>query len=152
MPRSRPAVVPAATVDATLTRGGCPVDVPAEHADRVTCGVLVVPESRAAESDPEKTHPAAGRRHREPQSDDPAEDPLVFPTAGGPGGGSFGALWYSLDYADWAADDRDIILIEQRGDALAEPSLDCPELDAEHLIVDGVLLTGAEARRACARS
>ncbi|GAA1983122.1 hypothetical protein GCM10009777_16190 [Microbacterium pumilum] len=106
--------------------------------------MLVVPESRAPGSDPEKTLdlPVAVIASR---SDEPAADPLVFPTAGGPGSSTFGALWYALDYADWAADGRDIILVEQRGDAQADPSLDCPELDTEHRIVDGVWLTGSAA-------
>ena len=92
----------------------------------------------------EDTRPA-GRRHREPADD--ADDPLVFPTSGGPGGGAVNSLWYFLDYADWALDDRDVILVEQRGDGLAEPSLNCPELDLENFVVDGVLLSG-EADRA----
>ena len=62
-----------------------------------------------------------------------------------------GALWFALDYADWAADDRDIILIEQRGDAEAEPSLDCSELDAANRIVGGVWLTGIEGDELRAR-
>lgn len=134
--------VPAAAIDG-LTEEDCPVDVPPEHADRVTCGVLVVPESRAAGSDPEKTLrlPVAVIASRSPN---PAPDPLVFPTAGGPGSSTFGTLWFALDYADWAAEDRDIIVVEQRGDAAAEPSLDCPELDAENRIVGGVWLTGTE--------
>ncbi len=144
------AVVPAATVEDTLTREDCPVDVPAEHADRVTCSVLVVPESRAPGSDPAKTIrlPVAVIASHNPN---PAQDPLVFPTAGGPGSSSFGALWFALDYADWAADDRDIILIEQRGDAQAEPSLDCSELDAANRIVGGVWLTGIEGDELRAR-
>jgi pimeloyl-ACP methyl ester carboxylesterase len=139
-----PAVAPAAAVDETFEPDDCPVDVPAEHAERVTCWELVVPESRAPESDPAKTIrlPVAVIASRNPN---PAEDPLVFPTSGGPGAGSFSSLWYFLDYADWAAQDRDIILIEQRGDALAEPTLDCPEMDLEHFIEDGARLSGAEA-------
>ena len=136
---------PAAVPSRTGSRRTAPSRFPREHADRVTCSVLVVPERRTAGERSGEDDPAAGRRHRQPQSAIPAQDPLVFPTAGGPGGGSLSSLWYFLDYADWAADDRDIILIEQRGDALAEPSLDCPELDIEHFIVDGVLLGGADA-------
>ena len=124
--------------------GDCPVDVPAEHQRRVTCGVLTVPERRNAESDPAKVIrlPVAVIASRSPV----AADPLVFPTAGGPGAGTLGSLWYFLDYADWASDDRDIILIEQRGDALAEPSLNCPELDTENFVEDGALLQGAAER------
>lgn len=134
---------PAAVVDDPLKRAECPVEVPSEHADRVTCHVLVVPERRTDEADPEKTLrlPVAVIESRAAEA---AADPLVFPTSGGPGGGTLDSLWYFLDYADWVGD-RDIILIEQRGDALAGPTLNCPELDTAHLIVDGVLLTGSEA-------
>ena len=137
----RAAVV--ASVADDIEETDCPVDVPAAYAERVTCGVLIVPERRTEGSDPARTLelPLAVIASRSP---DPAGDPLVFPTTGGPGGGTLSALWYFLDYADWAADDRDIILIEQRGDALAQPSLDCPELDTEHFIVDGVRVSGEE--------
>ena len=110
----------------------------------MTCGVLVVPERRTAEADPEKTLRLPVVVDQEPRGE-PAADPLVVPTIGGPGAGTLSALGYFLDYADWAADERDIILIEQRGDAEAEPTLDCPELDAEHRIVDGAWPTGADA-------
>jgi pimeloyl-ACP methyl ester carboxylesterase len=134
----------AAAVDDGLESAECPVEVPGQHADRVTCGVLVVPERRTAESDPEKTLrlPVVVI---ESHAADPFRDPLVVPTTGGPGAGTLSALGYFLDHADWAADDRDIILVEQRGDAEAEPSLDCPELGADQLIVDGVWPTGADA-------
>ena len=103
----------------------------------MTCGVLTVPERRTAEADPAKTLAASGRRHREPVRRPPPTRSSSR-RRGGPGGGALDSLWYFLDYADWARDDRDIILVEQRGDALAEPSLDCPELDTEHFVVDGV--------------
>ena len=138
-----PRVAAIASVADDIEETDCPVDVPAAHAERVTCGVLIVPERRTEGSDPARTLelPLAVISSR---TSDPASDPLVFPTTGGPGGGTLSALWYFLDYADWAGD-RDIILIEQRGDLLAEPSLDCPELDTEHFIVDGVLVSGEEA-------
>jgi pimeloyl-ACP methyl ester carboxylesterase len=134
----------ATTVDEVFERDECPVEVPSEHADRVTCHVLIVPERRTPDADPEKTLrlPVAVIESR---SGDSVGDPLVFPTSGGPGAGSFSSLWYFLDHADWAGQDRDIILMEQRGDALAEPTLDCPELDVEHFIEDGVMLSGAAA-------
>ncbi len=134
----------ASTVEDGFDEEDCAVAVPPEHARRVTCGVLVVPERRGAQSDPERTIELpviVVASH----SENPARDPLVFPTAGGPGSSTLDALWYFLDYADWASSERDVILVEQRGDAHADPSLDCPELDAEHRIVDGVWLTGREA-------
>ncbi len=125
--------------------GDCAVDVPPQYEDRVTCGRLTVPERRSPEADPSRTLdlPVVIIESRS----ESGGDPLVFPTSGGPGGGAVGSLWYFLDYANWALDDRDVILIEQRGDRLAEPSLTCPELDVENFIVDGALLSG-EAERA----
>ena len=116
------------------------MDVPAQYEDRVTCGRLTVPERRTPGADPAKTLvlPVVVIESRS----ESAGDPLVFPTSGGPGGGSVNSLGYFLDYADWALDDRDVILIEQRGDRLAEPSLNCPELDTENFVVDGALLSG----------
>lgn len=122
----------------------CPVEVPPEDEDRVTCGVLVVPERRTSDSDPTRTLslPVIVITSRSPN----ASDPVVFPTSGGPGGGTLGSLWYFLDHAEWANADRDVILIEQRGDALSEPSLDCPELDIAHFVEEGSFLQGAAHR------
>ena len=137
-------VPPPTSVTDTFEEDDCPVEVPPEHRQRVSCGVLVVPERRTSVSDPAKTLslPVIVITSRSPN----AADPLVFPTSGGPGGGSISALWYFLDHAQWANTDRDIILIEQRGDAAADPSLDCPELDIENMVEDGVLLHGAAER------
>jgi pimeloyl-ACP methyl ester carboxylesterase len=128
----------------TFERDECPVEVLPEDADRVTCGVLIVPEWRFEGADPERTLrlPVA---YIESTSPDATSDPLVFPTRGGPGGGSLSALGYFLEYGDWATEDRDVILLEQRGDALADPTLDCPELDIDNFVVDGSLLAGAAA-------
>jgi pimeloyl-ACP methyl ester carboxylesterase len=137
-------VPPPTSVADTFEEDDCPVAVPAEHRQRVSCGVLVVPERRTSVSDPAKTLslPVIVITSRSPN----AADPLVFPTSGGPGEGSVSALWYFLDHAQWANSDRDIILVEQRGDASADPSLDCPELDVANMVEDGALLHGAAER------
>ena len=128
----------------------CPVEVPAEHRQRVTCGVLIVPERRTSVSDPAKTlslpvivitsrSPNAARstrlpdlrrtRRRQPQR------ALVLPRLCAMGERR------SRHHPDRAARRR-----------AAEPSLDCPELDIEHFVVDGALLratrSGARAQRA----
>lgn len=133
------------TDDEAFEKTECVVDVPPEHEDRVICGYLTVPERRGDGADPERTLrlPLA---YIESASDDPQPDPLVFPTAGGPGAGSLSSLWLFLDYADWVGD-RDVIVIEQRGDLLADPSLDCPEVGAEHFIADGELIQDADGQR-----
>ena len=114
--------------------------------------VLTVPERRTPEADPSKTLAlpvvviaslltTPTTRSSSRRRADRAAAPL-------------NSLWYFLDYADWALDDRDVILVEQRGDALAEPSLNCPELDLEHFVVDGVapLRRGGCARDGASRS
>ncbi|SFR94895.1 alpha/beta hydrolase fold [Microbacterium sp. cf046] len=123
--------------------GECTADVPADDQQRVTCGMLTVPERRSPEADPEKTLqlPVTIIAGRAPTT----SDPLVFPTSGASSMGRLDALRYFLDDADWAGEDRDVILIEQRGDAHAKPTLDCPELDIEHFVVDGTLLSGDAA-------
>lgn len=126
----------AAPLASSFVWGPCPEGVPAEFAAQVRCGVLTVPENRATGSGRTIALPVAVVPSR---SDAPQPDPVVFPTTGGPGAGSLSSLWYWLDYAEWARAERDIILIEQRGDRLATPSLDCPEAGIAHSVVDGVI-------------
>lgn len=127
--------------------GPCPEQVPAEQAARVRCGTLTVPENRTEGSDSERTIqlPVAVVPS---SSASPRPDPVVFPTSGGPGGGSLSSLWYFLYWADWATSERDVVLLEQRGDQLSQPTLNCPELDVEKLVVDGHFVTRSEARQA----
>lgn len=132
--------------------GACPVPIAAEDAARVRCGVLTVPENRANDTGRTIELPFAVVASRSPA---PRPDPVVLPTMGGPGSGSFSGLWLFLEY-DWATGERDGIVLEQRGDLLARPSLQCPELDARHTFVDGRRLArealdeaGRAAWRAC---
>lgn len=134
---------PTAVEAATYESAPCAVELPAAAPDDLRCGYLTVPERRDGAADPARTLrlpvaiiPSA--------AETPEPDPLVVSTTGGPGGGALDALPFFLA-ADWANADRDVILIEQRGDGLAEPSLDCPELSTAAFIDDGVLLTGDAA-------
>ena len=146
-PLGHPASVPLEVAE-ELAETDCAVEVPERYAARVTCHVLEVPRSRVPGADPAMTLrlPVAVIAST---SRDPETDPLVFPTAGGPGAGSLGALGYFFEHADWALQDRDVIVMEQRGGTLADPTLDCPELDTAEFIVDGELLSGerGDARR-----
>lgn len=144
---------PATTPASSYEWGPCPQEVPSEEAARVRCGTLTVPEARAGGSTSQRTIklPVAVVPSR---SHSPKPDPLVFPTAGGPGAGSLSSLWYFLDWADWATTERDVILVEQRGDQLARPTLNCPELDVEQQVVDGLFASERrpaleEATKAC---
>lgn len=131
----------AAAIEDPLAATDCPMEVPVELRGRVTCGVLTVPERRSSEGDPAET---LSLTVVVVASLSPiAPDPLVVPTTTG----AFRSVGSVLEHADWADAERDVILVEQRGDALAGVSLNCPELDTRHFVADGVLLSGEEARQ-----
>jgi pimeloyl-ACP methyl ester carboxylesterase len=97
--------------------GPCPIEVPEEA--MVECGTLVAPE--------DYENPA-GRTVRLPvfiiRSPNPnaAPDPLLF-TQGGPGHTSVNSVW---DFATSSfVQERDVVILEQRGNLYAQPSLDC---------------------------
>lgn len=108
---------------ATFMKAECPFH-PGGRA--VTCGYLTVPENRGREN---------GREIQlfvaivPSTSDTRADDPIIF-LHGGPGGQ---AGWYTLSVANNfgnALAQRDLIVFDQRGAGLSEPSLDCPEWPA----------------------
>ncbi len=96
---------------------------------RFDCGYVVVPENAAA---------PAGRRvklgflrlqARSPGS--AAKAPPVFMLAGGPGSSLIQPLAFGLFSAPLLGpllDDRDVIILDQRGTAHTRPHLDCPEV------------------------
>ncbi len=95
----------------------CPIEVP--HEPEIECGVLVAPEDPAN---------ARGRVVRLPVlivhslAPNPAPDPLLV-TLGGPGYTSVGEVW---GYArSGFVQERDVVVLEQRGNLYAQPSLDC---------------------------
>ncbi|MGW2522357.1 alpha/beta fold hydrolase [Streptomyces sp. NPDC001617] len=87
------------------------------------CGVLEVPESRAH---------GGGRTIRltvaivAATSKRPARDPVVF-MEGGPGGDAIGAIPFLV--ASHVNQDRDLIVMTQRGGPYSQPHLSCPEID-----------------------
>jgi pimeloyl-ACP methyl ester carboxylesterase len=93
------------------------------HPDART-GYLIVPERRDA--------PRSAGNIRLPflilksRSYSPKPDPIFF-TTGGPGGSTL----YRTGFFSRSPlrDERDIILLEQRGNRFAEPALMCPEID-----------------------
>ena len=58
------------------------------------------------------------------RSENPQPDPIIY-TVGGPGSTTMPSAKY-MNYYKYL-DDRDFILVEQRGNYYAEPHLDCPE-------------------------
>jgi len=115
---------PAPTLDPDLPRfepGDCPVQSPRGY--DVTCGMLLVPESR--------TNPT-WRVVRLPImilhsfSENPLPDPVVH-LVGGPGGSVLDSVAYYLERGGHEIlKKRDYILFNQRGTRYALPELDCP--------------------------
>jgi pimeloyl-ACP methyl ester carboxylesterase len=135
-----PAVAQDATPGATpspyprFVPGPCPFP---SGRERIECGRVVVPEDRTKPTGRAiRLAVAILRSH----SADPAPDPVVY-LAGGPGGpvlpflGLPGAL---APFAPYLAE-RDVVLFDQRGVGLSEPSLDCPEMAAAR---DAILAAG----------
>jgi len=145
-PTATPTQAPTATATASPTptsapprtpvpiTSGVPRFEPAECQFRlppgreVTCGYVVVPENRSSEAD-------SGHRlwlhvaivHS--KSDQPAPDPVVY-LGGGPGGNVSEYTYGIARMFDRIYRDRDVIVFDQRGVGLSQPSLDCPEVDA----------------------
>jgi pimeloyl-ACP methyl ester carboxylesterase len=120
----------------------CVVDVLPEAASRVRCGYLVVPESRAPDADPTDTIrlPVAIIAST---GDNPAPDPLIYPTNGGPGVSTLISL-PSWSVTSWVLPYRDIILVEQRGTEYAQPNLNCPEIFSAEVSGFGFVLSREE--------
>lgn len=103
-------------------RGTCAVEVAPD--EKIECGLLVVPENR---------HKAASRPIQLPvmifrsRSASPLPDPILF-MSGGPGNSTVTGRrsGKGLPFLD----DRDYILLEQRGARYARPSLECPAINA----------------------
>lgn len=95
---------------------------------RVDCGYVVVPENAAA---------LAGRRIKlgflrlqARSAGSAAKAPPVFMLAGGPGNSLIQPLAFGLFAAQMLGpllDDRDVVILDQRGTAHTQPHLDCPE-------------------------
>ena len=58
------------------------------------------------------------------RNNNPKKDPIIY-TVGGPGSTTMPSAQY-MNYYKYL-DDRDFILVEQRGNYYAKPHLDCPE-------------------------
>ncbi|MBN8228810.1 alpha/beta fold hydrolase [Corallococcus macrosporus] len=99
--------------------GACAVEVVAT--ERIDCGLLVVPENRhKADSRPIRL-PVTIFRSRAAK---PLADPVLFM----PGGPGLSAVEHMTSGKNnTLLDERDYIVLEQRGAKFAQPSLQCPE-------------------------
>ncbi len=89
--------------------------------DNFECGYLIVPENRGDPNSP--TIQVAYAVLRAP-ADVVQPDPVIY-LSGGPGGNAVGEIdgWLNIPYLE----DRDLILLDQRGTGYSEPTLNCPE-------------------------
>lgn len=129
------------STSARFEEGPCEFRVPPSRTAR--CGYLEVPEDRSRPSSRTiRLHVAIFSS----DSPTPEADPVVVLT-GGPGGGAL---------AEWPPDlgrlpfsqDREVVIVDQRGTGYSEPSLRCPEsTDAMLDELDGPADPPAEALR-----
>jgi len=96
---------------------GCPIAVPDQIA--VECGELVVPENYDEPDGRQIRLPYIIVRSPRPA---PEPDPVIF-TAGGPGFSSLDSVWWFADSR--LLEDRDVVVLEQRGNRYAHPALLC---------------------------
>ena len=123
----------------------CWMDLPNDMVEgqNVDCGYLNVPEDRT--SDSSATIQLAFAIMYAP-ADNVQPDPIVY-LAGGPGSNAVGDLdgWLDIPYLD----NRDLILLDQRGTGYSLPSLNCPETeqgleDATQLCHDRLISEGID--------
>ena len=86
-----------------------------------TFGYLEVPENRANPASRSIQIPVYIFKSR---NQNPKKDPIIY-TVGGPGSSTMRSAQYMKSYQ--YLDDRDFILVEQRGTRYSKPHLDCPE-------------------------
>jgi pimeloyl-ACP methyl ester carboxylesterase len=150
-------IAPSNTVQATIAQvtatprpfrledTACPADFASDAA--VVCKTLVVPEDRT-KPDGRQIRIAVGVARAKART--PQADP-VFYLHGGPSMGSlYRVRWWP--YSPFR-DERDVIVMDQRGAGFSTPALDCPEMDtlpAETLINNRSLDDGAQLHIAAA--
>ena len=125
-------------------RAPCPVEI--APGERVDCGILVVPERRGVEGTRAIRLPVMIFRSRLAA---PAADPLLY-MAGGPGGSTVAGRRSGKNLP--FLDDRDVILLEQRGAGQAQPALVCPETNRLTAEIAAGRLRGPAATAALARA
>jgi pimeloyl-ACP methyl ester carboxylesterase len=103
--------------------GACPFDTPGGN--EIDCGFLTVPEDRTQSDSPSIRLAVA--IVRAPGGTSAA--PIIY-LAGGPGGSAIDD--FAADPEGWEypfTQNRDLILLDQRGTGYSQPTLDCPEFN-----------------------
>ena len=107
---------------AVFEPGACAVEVASD--EKIDCGTLTVPENRSAADSRTIRLPVIIFRSRAAQ---PASDPVMFLT-GGPGNSAL--TGQRSGKSNPFLDARDQVLLEPRGARLAQPALECPDINA----------------------
>src|SRR5579859_1745855 len=114
----------------SFVRHTCPfaVGTGAFQKANVRCGFLQVPENRRVAG--RRTIKLAVAVFKSPASH-PAADPFIY-LVGGPGSSIVSSMGSRVASSGMPAyvGNRDLILVDQRGTGLSQPSLACPEFDA----------------------
>jgi pimeloyl-ACP methyl ester carboxylesterase len=144
--------IPGSATQETFENNPCPFNITGS-AD-IECGTLTVPEDRSRANSPLIQLAVAIVR----ASGGSRAAPVIY-LAGGPGGSAIDD--YAADPSSWDypfLENRDFILLDQRGTGYSQPSLDCPEfaeVDAQdnpdalcydRLVADGINLDAYNTR------
>ena len=122
--RERPSTSRSRSDPAFQEDGLCPWTFRSRTMTGSRAASLIVPERRTPEADPSNRHSACRSSSSRAAPDDSRRSARLPDVRRAWRRKPSARSWYWLDYADWAGDDRDVILLEQRGDALSEPSLE----------------------------
>ncbi len=118
--------------------GACAIEVAPD--EKIDCGVLIVPESRAASDSRMIRLPVLIFRSRAPKA---LPDPVMFLT-GGPGNSAL--TGQRSGRSNPFLDARDQVLLEPRGARLSQPALECPEINALKAEISAGRIRGGSAQ------
>ena len=128
-------------VAATFEAGECPkTHDPVPALKQAHCGWLTVPENRTKPGSRTIRLPVV----MVPAVDKKATDPIVY-MEGGPGGPVVPSAQVMVEAK--VNQNRDVILLGQRGSLYAKPSLICPEVDATNAPLVKLMRNGPEAQK-----
>lgn len=136
-----------ATSDASFEEVPCQNILPPLRGREMTCGYLTVPENRADPANEDTIRNFVVIVHA--RSADPLRDPVVY-LQGGPGGATTGFVANFEFFFGALANDRDVVLMDQRGTGYSEPRLECPDFGLAMFNASALAETTEEGVRSAA--
>jgi pimeloyl-ACP methyl ester carboxylesterase len=121
----------------TIEPSPCPVEIPATA--KADCFTLHVPENRLKPGSRMIELPVVILRNTNPEK---RPDPVLY-TAGGPGGTTLRNMKGRANVPQTL--NRDVILLEQRGNRYTKPALLCPEMNQTRAAESELNISGQEA-------